>query len=318
MRRVDGARIVGSFVGTFSPFPTEKRVEPPPADTTTACGGKEPKPVANGGVIATATCSPQKSIGRGRATPLGRKSTGKNKKKVFCGLPVLLCPEEVSVASRFGSIRLPILEDPYAPTSTTSLLPHTLETAKKPQDVSVCMYQTPFSFLPLAPSPPSHNALTPSGNSSTCSAASANPNHHLQQHQLLQQQAMVFSDLRDRGYYLTNGTKFGVTYLAYKGDPATCHACLMVLVVDRHSKLSAMTLVELGRLATAVNKTTVLASVLCPCDHCRNANNATLTLDTTTASSASALSSSCVQYISLSWCNQGRRRTITNEDDEET
>lgn len=41
----------------------------------------------------------------------------------------------------------------------------------------------------------------------------------------------VFNDLTEKGFWLTLGVKFGTDFLAYEGDPLTCHAkfCVMVL-----------------------------------------------------------------------------------------
>ena len=43
---------------------------------------------------------------------------------------------------------------------------------------------------------------------------------------------MVFSDLTEKGFLVTRGLKYGADFLAYEGDPATCHARYMVHVVD--------------------------------------------------------------------------------------
>ena len=41
----------------------------------------------------------------------------------------------------------------------------------------------------------------------------------------------VFNDLTgDKGFFLTQGLKFGATFLAYEGDPMTCHSRYLVFV----------------------------------------------------------------------------------------
>eukprot|EP00741_Cyanophora_paradoxa_P009352 tig00000144_g9060.t1 len=41
----------------------------------------------------------------------------------------------------------------------------------------------------------------------------------------------VYSDLRDRGYALTPGTKFGGDFLVYPGEPSLCHASFVAVAV---------------------------------------------------------------------------------------
>ena len=40
----------------------------------------------------------------------------------------------------------------------------------------------------------------------------------------------VFDDLTDRGFYVTQGLKYGADFLAYEGDPMTCHSRFLVQV----------------------------------------------------------------------------------------
>ena len=42
----------------------------------------------------------------------------------------------------------------------------------------------------------------------------------------------VFSDLTKKGFFVTQGLKYGATFLAYEGDPLTCHSRFMVYVND--------------------------------------------------------------------------------------
>ena len=72
---------------------------------------------------------------------------------------------------------------------------------------------------------------------------------------------LVFEDLWNRGYFLTSGAKFGATFLAYRGDPLIYHAALVVTVVAENTCLPVLKLVEIGRLATSVNKTAVIATL---------------------------------------------------------
>jgi len=71
----------------------------------------------------------------------------------------------------------------------------------------------------------------------------------------------VFRDLWRRGYWLTDGMKFGADFLLYPGNPESYHA-EAVVVVQPHSstRLSGLELVGLVRLATAVRKKVLIAS----------------------------------------------------------
>jgi len=70
----------------------------------------------------------------------------------------------------------------------------------------------------------------------------------------------VFRDLWQRGYCVTSGAKFGGDFLVYEGDPRTHHASMVVLLASADAGLSGGQLTGMVRLATAVRKTTVLAS----------------------------------------------------------
>ena len=71
----------------------------------------------------------------------------------------------------------------------------------------------------------------------------------------------VFSDLWKRGYFITNGSKFGGDYLVYPGDPLRFHSYFIVKILPLRGRLSGLDLVSVGRLGSTVKKTTVLASV---------------------------------------------------------
>lgn len=86
---------------------------------------------------------------------------------------------------------------------------------------------------------------------------------------------VVFEDIHKRGYYTTSALKFGGDFLVYLGDPLRHHSHYIILVLDRDQELSVKEMITYGRLAAAVKKTVVLA---------------TLKEDF-----------SCVEYLSLTW-----------------
>jgi tRNA splicing endonuclease len=69
----------------------------------------------------------------------------------------------------------------------------------------------------------------------------------------------AFYDLWSKGYALTNGIKFGVDYLAYRGDPTTCHAAFMVQVMAEGEPITPLALLGRSRVATTALKICVLA-----------------------------------------------------------
>ena len=70
----------------------------------------------------------------------------------------------------------------------------------------------------------------------------------------------VFEDLWAQGFWVTDGLKFGATFLAYQGDPRDHHASHLVTVAAANEPFPAIGLVAKGRVATAANKRCVLAS----------------------------------------------------------
>jgi len=72
---------------------------------------------------------------------------------------------------------------------------------------------------------------------------------------------IVFEDLWTKGFYLTNGSKFGGDFLAYSGDPLQYHAHYVIIVKYCFEELTPLDVISYGRLGVTVKKTPVLASV---------------------------------------------------------
>ncbi|ODQ82555.1 hypothetical protein BABINDRAFT_159119 [Babjeviella inositovora NRRL Y-12698] len=70
----------------------------------------------------------------------------------------------------------------------------------------------------------------------------------------------IYRHLRDQGYYLAPGLRFGGKFVAYPGDPLRYHAHLIVDSVQNYaeSDIGMMSLVTNGRLATGVKKCWVI------------------------------------------------------------
>ncbi|MEM0093772.1 MAG: tRNA-intron lyase [Thermofilum sp.] len=69
----------------------------------------------------------------------------------------------------------------------------------------------------------------------------------------------VYKDLRERGYVVKSGLKFGTTFAVYKFGPGIDHAPFLVHVLDYASRLDPLEIVRAGRLSHSVRKKLLLA-----------------------------------------------------------
>ncbi|MBC7129977.1 tRNA-intron lyase [Candidatus Bathyarchaeota archaeon] len=69
----------------------------------------------------------------------------------------------------------------------------------------------------------------------------------------------VYRDLRDKGFVVTPGIKFGCDFAVYKYGPGLEHAPYMVSVKKADSDITATEIVKAGRLATTVRKRFIIA-----------------------------------------------------------
>lgn len=70
---------------------------------------------------------------------------------------------------------------------------------------------------------------------------------------------LVFKKLRDLGYVVSPGIKFGCDFAVYEHGPGIDHAPYLVQVVDNQQDITATGIVLAGRLATTVKKQFILA-----------------------------------------------------------
>lgn len=70
---------------------------------------------------------------------------------------------------------------------------------------------------------------------------------------------LVFKKLRDAGYVVSPGIKFGCDFAVYEHGPGIDHAPFLVQVVDNQQDITATGIVLAGRLATTVKKQFILA-----------------------------------------------------------
>ncbi|XP_050308442.1 uncharacterized protein LOC126744896 [Anthonomus grandis grandis] len=82
----------------------------------------------------------------------------------------------------------------------------------------------------------------------------------------------VFQDLWEKGYFITNGEKFGGDFLVYFGDPVVHHAIFIVRCIELETTFLPKELVAFGRLGVSVKKRAVFASI-------KNSNISYITLN---------------------------------------
>ncbi|MEM4693288.1 MAG: tRNA-intron lyase, partial [Nitrososphaerota archaeon] len=64
----------------------------------------------------------------------------------------------------------------------------------------------------------------------------------------------VYRDLRERGFIVAPGIKFGSDFAVYRVGPGLEHAPFIVQVKRKDEEISALEIIRSGRLATTVKK----------------------------------------------------------------
>jgi tRNA-intron endonuclease len=72
-------------------------------------------------------------------------------------------------------------------------------------------------------------------------------------------QYMVYRDLREKGYVVLPGIKFGCEYALYERGPGIDHSPYLVSVKGPDDQLTSTDIVRAGRLATSVRKKFIIA-----------------------------------------------------------
>ena len=72
---------------------------------------------------------------------------------------------------------------------------------------------------------------------------------------------LVYKDLREKGYVVRPGLKFGADFAVYIHGPGIDHAPFIIHVLESRDNISAIEMVRAGRLATSVRKKFVIATV---------------------------------------------------------
>ncbi len=71
----------------------------------------------------------------------------------------------------------------------------------------------------------------------------------------------VYRDLRDKGFVVRRGLKFGCDYLVYRFGPGIDHAPYGVQVYPSEEKVNPIEFVRMGRLLHSVRKKLIIALV---------------------------------------------------------
>jgi len=71
----------------------------------------------------------------------------------------------------------------------------------------------------------------------------------------------VYYDLREKGYVVKSGMKFGATFAVYEHGPGIDHAPFLVHVIPYREKLDPIEIVRAGRLSHSIRKKFVIATV---------------------------------------------------------
>jgi tRNA-intron endonuclease, archaea type len=69
----------------------------------------------------------------------------------------------------------------------------------------------------------------------------------------------VYHDLREKGFVVTPGIKYGCDFAVYEQGPGIDHAPYIIQVMQRSDPMSATDIVKAGRLASTVRKTFITA-----------------------------------------------------------
>jgi tRNA-intron endonuclease, archaea type len=74
-----------------------------------------------------------------------------------------------------------------------------------------------------------------------------------------EEKLLVYCRLRDAGFVVSPGIKFGADFAAYERGPGIDHAPYLVRVASPGTKINAIDIVLAGRLATTVRKQFIMA-----------------------------------------------------------
>ncbi len=86
-------------------------------------------------------------------------------------------------------------------------------------------------------------------------------NKAIKEHVRFTEKFLIYTHLRELGFVVRPGLKFGADFAVYEHGPGIDHSPFLVQVLPRGSQLSPIELVRAGRLATTVRKRFIIATI---------------------------------------------------------
>ena len=80
-------------------------------------------------------------------------------------------------------------------------------------------------------------------------------------YEFFEQEYLVYEHLRDKGYVVRSGLKFGARFAVYEYGPGIDHAPFLIHVLPDKVSISAIDILRTGRLATTVRKKFIIAVI---------------------------------------------------------
>lgn len=78
-------------------------------------------------------------------------------------------------------------------------------------------------------------------------------------HKNFRKSYLIYKDLRDKGYVVTPGIKFGSDFAVYERGPGIDHAPFIISVKSQMDSMGPFEIVRAGRLATTVRKQFIIS-----------------------------------------------------------
>jgi tRNA-intron lyase len=65
---------------------------------------------------------------------------------------------------------------------------------------------------------------------------------------------IIYKDLKEKGFYVTSGFKYGANFLVYRDDPNFIHSEFMLFIYDSNKELNVNKLINGERLGVTTKK----------------------------------------------------------------
>lgn len=72
---------------------------------------------------------------------------------------------------------------------------------------------------------------------------------------------VIFKDMKEKGFYITSGFKYGADFLLYRDDPNFIHSEYLVFVYDYRKTLNIKELINAERIGVSNKKAFLAACV---------------------------------------------------------